>query len=141
ASAPIVWRSTCARRTTFEQGYSPAMPSTHGSWAVLGTAASARAARGRIRRRRRGVMASGAGSGISAYEGDALRLGERRPSGSDDVGPCRQPSAVERDFALLAGRERALEERGHAPAEQVVDLDRKSTRLNSSHVKISYAVF
>src|SRR5690606_39510716 len=26
-------------------------------------------------------------------------------------------------------------------AEQVFDLDRKSTRLNSSHVKISYAVF
>src|SRR5690606_41984904 len=34
----------------------------------------------------------------------------------------------------------------HAPAQQLVDrhpqrLDRKSTRLNSSHVKISYAVF
>src|SRR5690606_39563145 len=26
-------------------------------------------------------------------------------------------------------------------AQQCVDLDRKSTRLNSSHVKISYAVF
>src|SRR5690606_40367943 len=28
-----------------------------------------------------------------------------------------------------------------AEEEQVIELDRKSTRLNSSHVKISYAVF
>src|SRR5690606_13347618 len=37
-------------------------------------------------------------------------------------------------------------ELGHAPmtkrwAENTLNLDRKSTRLNSSHVKISYAVF
>src|SRR5690606_40545995 len=29
----------------------------------------------------------------------------------------------------------------NAAAEAVINLDRKSTRLNSSHVKISYAVF
>src|SRR5690606_41225184 len=37
------------------------------------------------------------------------------------------------------------EERGDAPTEPIPmirpDIDRKSTRLNSSHVKISYAVF
>src|SRR5436309_4472826 len=40
------------------------------------------------------------------------------------------------DMALPAG-DRDVDHRRAAPA----DLDRKSTRLNSSHVKISYAVF
>src|SRR5690349_22177832 len=65
------------------------------------------------------------------------------------------------DAAQLAVRQRRLEDvrgvhraaRGRAGADDVVDLvdeqdrvrvpdqDRKSTRLNSSHVEISYAVF
>src|SRR3712207_6884847 len=38
---------------------------------------------------------------------------------------------------LLLEGARAAAEQGH----QLVDLDRKSTRLNSSHANISYAVF
>src|SRR5690606_39882227 len=36
---------------------------------------------------------------------------------------------------------RALEEQSERKASNLRELDRKSTRLNSSHVKISYAVF
>src|SRR5690606_29788625 len=56
----------------------------------------------------------------------------------DDLRACAVPreEAVERSGAevLAAAAERV-------PEVDVVDLDRKSTRLNSSHVKISYAVF
>src|SRR5436309_10379545 len=46
--------------------------------------------------------------------------------------PGRQEQGEERELQIvLPGGEQPLED----------DLDRKSTRLNSSHVKISYAVF
>src|SRR3712207_7545951 len=48
-----------------------------------------------------------------------------------------QPAGALRDGAA---RLRRASERDHAHA-RVVDQDRKSTRLNSSHVNISYAVF
>src|SRR5690606_41495125 len=56
-------------------------------------------------------------------------VGERRPLGRREE---RAPPV-----------ERALEARGEGRAIRDVHrlLDRKSTRLNSSHVKISYAVF
>src|SRR3989442_10378363 len=38
-------------------------------------------------------------------------------------------------------RERVLGVGSHRPEHVLADLDRKSTRLNSSHVRISYAVF
>src|SRR5690606_39639105 len=41
---------------------------------------------------------------------------------------------------LLSASSQAFDQ-SKAPAEPPIDLDRKSTRLNSSHVKISYAVF
>src|SRR5438105_7796981 len=41
----------------------------------------------------------------------------------------------------LAGERPAVEDRRHSLAVQVAVLDRKSTRLNSSHEWISYAVF
>src|SRR5204862_6641482 len=49
-------------------------------------------------------------------------------------------------FVLADGHQHAAEVRGHHHAadgvgRQQVDEDRKSTRLNSSHVEISYAVF
>src|SRR5690554_7163002 len=39
------------------------------------------------------------------------------------------------------GPERLLTFLGGLSLNQVIDIDRKSTRLNSSHVRISYAVF
>src|SRR5690606_41170826 len=62
------------------------------------------------------------------------------------------PDGVERGIGLLegtgpvaaqAGRDgaQAQAERGNLPAPVAQVADRKSTRLNSSHVKISYAVF
>src|SRR5690606_41153417 len=49
-----------------------------------------------------------------------------------------QPAIAEIACELRANR---LEHRMAMPARARLDLDRKSTRLNSSHVKISYAVF
>src|SRR5688500_18377293 len=49
------------------------------------------------------------------------------------------------DYAELRARSRrlasALERRGVRPGDTVAVIDRKSTRLNSSHLVISYAVF
>src|SRR5436309_7627036 len=50
---------------------------------------------------------------------------------------CR-PSSSGRQRALTASRRRDRARRAHRSRRR---LDRKSTRLNSSHVKISYAVF
>src|SRR5690606_41227984 len=58
-------------------------------------------------------------------------LGEARCPGPE------RPAAPSATLALALG-----EGDGRGPAtDVVVDGDRKSTRLNSSHVKISYAVF
>src|SRR5436305_3114097 len=62
---------------------------------------------------------------------------------SDLVAPLAHPGAggsrIERVHAEIAFVESAV---GHnLRAIAWVDLDRKSTRLNSSHVRISYAVF
>src|SRR5258705_8360684 len=50
-----------------------------------------------------------------------------------------------RDGKLIAREHRFLEHVEHAPEGDVLDVlqetDRKSTRLNSSHLGISYAVF
>src|SRR3712207_8961491 len=58
-------------------------------------------------------------------ERPALRAGERGGPGSSTVAPPRGTGAARR----AAGRDRPGQE------------DRKSTRLNSSHANISYAVF
>src|SRR2546430_9399524 len=50
------------------------------------------------------------------------------------------PGQVEIDLGSLEHRRRHLG-RHEAPPDQLVQLDRKSTRLNSSHSQISYAVF
>src|SRR5690606_42160600 len=62
------------------------------------------------------------------------------------LGRCGDLSAVEADRAGGRGEEprEALEQGRLAAArgpDDAHELDRKSTRLNSSHVKISYAVF
>src|SRR3712207_8430756 len=51
-------------------------------------------------------------------------------------GRCRRGAAVQPAFV----REASLLHRGHADARGTAQ-DRKSTRLNSSHANISYAVF
>src|SRR5436309_12106171 len=57
------------------------------------------------------------------------------------VAGADRPAAVQRGPAARSGEIAAAT--GHAPPDRARarDGDRKSTRLNSSHVKISYAVF
>src|SRR3712207_8234780 len=50
---------------------------------------------------------------------------------------ARRVEQVEGHTLPLEGHDR----RGHRDAALLLDLDRKSTRLNSSHANISYAVF
>src|SRR5699024_11726166 len=62
-----------------------------------------------------------------------------------DEGDHREEHDVERRHVRVARDvdERLCEQRGGAPEQghTEVERDRKSTRLNSSHVSISYAVF
>src|SRR5690606_39522893 len=64
--------------------------------------------------------------------GPPRRRNRRRPAGLDAVTQFKLPSP---DFAGATGHPVSVHLHRH------VALDRKSTRLNSSHVKISYAVF
>src|SRR5690625_6472029 len=61
------------------------------------------------------------------------RSSDLRPPAARKRGPAAQPAGGFRAFGPLGGRAAA------APAPGA--RDRKSTRLNSSHVAISYAVF
>src|SRR5690606_40752821 len=78
-----------------------------------------------------------------------------RLRGQDGVAPCVAPDVFDMTFGLqqfapdvpvaqhglaVAGREREAKQGGERER-RLVGRDRKSTRLNSSHVKISYAVF
>src|SRR5207249_7061663 len=83
---------------------------------------------------------------ISAHERDALggravereaRLVELNPGGAGG-GEARQDLRVHRQQRVQ--QREAVEPRG-ARLAQEQERDRKSTRLNSSHVSISYAVF
>src|SRR5947209_17018816 len=56
---------------------------------------------------------------------------------SRDQGPDQAPAARERESARRSVGRAGDESQGRSPA----DSDRKSTRLNSSHANISYAVF
>src|SRR6266511_1611571 len=87
---------------------------------------------------------SGCDVPVSVLEALA-RVYDRVPRG----GPVQlvdvdEGEALRRPFLLLPGLEPALEVPENVEARFAQDLDRedrKSTRLNSSHVKISYAVF
>src|SRR3712207_9498070 len=57
----------------------------------------------------------------------------------DRLLPAEQLVAVRDDPGQVLARERQVVE-GHLRVEDVVEQDRKSTRLNSSHANISYAV-
>src|SRR5690606_40441784 len=72
---------------------------------------------------------------------DLRRVGHRAGNGQLAVEQIHQAALHGADLGLQARRRDftlALHEAGQA---LLLDLDRKSTRLNSSHVKISYAVF
>src|SRR5258707_2258108 len=66
-----------------------------------------------------------------------------RPSSDDpgSGGPGGSTGARSRSAARSVSRARALADLSRSRAEQHRRLDRKSTRLNSSHANISYAVF
>src|SRR2546426_2781365 len=72
-----------------------------------------------------------------------LRDGEHGVDGNGgiDHGPARSQHVHARQGGerMGGGDEAAASERNRTP--RVTDLDRKSTRLNSSHLVISYAVF
>src|SRR5690349_23991166 len=50
-------------------------------------------------------------------------------------------AVIQREHHIAAAREVLVERVGVAVVVHVMPTDRKSTRLNSSHVEISYAVF
>src|SRR5436305_4686787 len=74
---------------------------------------------------------------------DALPIYSADPAGSaGSAGPLERPTQrsqakADRRAALLDAAAGLFAERGF----NGVSIDRKSTRLNSSHVRISYAVF
>src|SRR3712207_8789588 len=63
----------------------------------------------------------------------APRVDHREPVAEDEA---REPPRIAQDALEQRAVFRAVE-----PVEPVVGRDRKSTRLNSSHANISYAVF
>src|SRR5215475_1630414 len=73
-------------------------------------------------------------AGLEDRRGVELRLGPPAPALA--VGPDQPPGAVPEH-----GHVRIADRGHHAPGHRPGRQDRKSTRLNSSHVKISYAVF
>src|SRR5688572_31210893 len=74
---------------------------------------------------------------LSLHDALPISHGERRGRGEHEPGRDQlQPPRVDRD----GGEEADAERNPGAAAEREVE-DRKSTRLNSSHSQISYAVF
>src|SRR5690606_39297209 len=72
-------------------------------------------------------------------EGVALEPGDAHGSDCLVCAPLRITSACRDDVDIVAVHLAPGDL--HADAVDLAELDRKSTRLNSSHVKISYAVF
>src|SRR5258707_11940034 len=66
---------------------------------------------------------------------DEPRLQRQRGNHEDDAGGCVRQNAAPRPGYREHGK--AIDR----DQEKVIDRDRKSTRLNSSHANISYAVF
>src|SRR5690606_40575378 len=77
----------------------------------------------------------------------ADRVQSSRPSGTGLSRHARHVAILVRIFAACEDPEghffyqRPRVDRGTLPLDESDGADRKSTRLNSSHVKISYAVF
>src|SRR2546426_5815580 len=97
--------------------------------------------RGVVQGVRRAAAADGqraAAEAQSDLAGDVL-LG-RGDKGVEGAAERRVPQAVVHQLGV-AQRERLLEAQDGAVEAERFELDRKSTRLNSSHLVISYAVF
>src|SRR5690606_39956840 len=71
----------------------------------------------------------------SPPRGRGEKTGEARLRGATGLGKCRPYRVMEGALPSPARH------RPHGRRDGTLTLDRKSTRLNSSHVKISYAVF
>src|SRR3712207_7514447 len=73
--------------------------------------------------------------------------GNRGPTEGPDESPCQGPPGPRPDERAVRDQgQRDLRDRGEPPRQQDGAVrgqgqDRKSTRLNSSHANISYAVF
>src|SRR5690606_21070858 len=68
--------------------------------------------------------------------------GRGRPKESEYQLQLREKQKTRRIYGVLEKQfHRYYEEASRRPGKTGENLDRKSTRLNSSHVKISYAVF
>src|SRR5690606_41302213 len=80
-----------------------------------------------IRREPRQILASEVANLVVRPEQRVAGNGDERRGAPDRQGD--NPPDRDRQFPL------------HGPSSRLPRLDRKSTRLNSSHVKISYAVF
>src|SRR5207302_7524596 len=81
---------------------------------------------------------SEAGSGVTYVKFGAVRPGRDARALFDRLLAACEALAAERGCSkLVAGVNTAR----HAAYRRMMERDRKSTRLNSSHVKISYAVF
>src|SRR5438034_4808722 len=76
--------------------------------------------------------------GRAVHGGEGLRL-ERRQVREDAV-RHRRVGQVVRERPHLVVEERVTKAPDHVGGGERLDLDRKSTRLNSSHTVISYAV-
>src|SRR5207253_3333854 len=102
----------------------------------------------------KGSAAGGAAEGAARGQGDE-RAGGRRPAPERPTsaaaestlpdrggrGPAAPQSRPARDAPLGERRPHADRRAAANPLRGLQRLDRKSTRLNSSHVAISYAVF
>src|SRR5690606_42007969 len=71
---------------------------------------------------------------ISAIDGATV-------DGRCDWGAVAPPGVRSQRFRVFAGAIMPAWQYDHPPPNPAAAIDRKSTRLNSSHVKISYAVF
>src|SRR5690606_41997939 len=76
---------------------------------------------------------------VLGREGPTVQLGGNVGRMVGDL--FRMRSAEARHTLLATGAAAGLSAAFNAPLAGILFIDRKSTRLNSSHVKISYAVF
>src|SRR3712207_7909218 len=77
--------------------------------------------------RSRGVSSPGLASRVGSFRAGVIALGQPEQRGGDE-GAEDDAARAHEEGCVVAGVEGG-------------DLDRKSTRLNSSHANISYAVF
>src|SRR5256885_12044040 len=87
--------------------------------------------------RRSSDLPSGASLATARQRGSGQRGEPGARLGSDD----RASTLVEPDERHRAGQLRVLELENVEDTKRLYRIDRKSTRLNSSHLVISYAVF